>query len=241
MKIFSTLIFCLCGSSLFAQNGFFLQPEIGGGVGNALWTPTDHPLVLYRKAHERILSLNAALEVGYRSEKWEFITGLSYLRTGYVKSRIPGTILMGSTHEEHSDDAYLSASVNYNPHIILPVKVGYQLLRLSNKLTITPYIGAEVAYNLPRVFDKSVAEVNREFNYYCHRFSLFGLGQLNFEYNASKRISFITGLSAHYAFTPYLRKVQIYYGPQEHDYATLVNLGMRYNFGHKAVAETETR
>jgi len=153
MKSLFTLVLCLCSGSLFAQNGFFLQPVIGGGVGNVHWTNVQ-PLP-YNSHQSNIFSYQGTLEVGYRSRKWEFITGLGYFKTGYAGPDIFWTYSMPNTGcVIGSEDYYpsLGTSITYNPHIILPVKVGYQLFHLSKRLTFVPYIGAEIAYNLPRVY-----------------------------------------------------------------------------------------
>ena len=229
MKILSTLMLCLCGSSLFAQNGFFLQPQFGAGVANTHWTPGGDNPPSQEITHYTIFSFQGTLDVGYRTRKWEFITGLGYFRTGYDGPwagipwddlSIPGQGQVGSTKEYPP----LGSTVTYNPHIILPVKVGYQLY-LNKKWVFVPYLGAEVAYGLDRVYKAFGKEPGHGFD--TRRFGVFGLAQLNFECKVTKRIEFTTGLSFHYDLTPLINN------GIEHDYAMLANLGIRYNFKHR--------
>ena len=222
-------MFCFSCSGLFAQNGFFLQPEIAGGVGNAHFTSAE-PLPASEGISHNIFSFEGTLGIGYRSKKWEFITGLGYFRTGFTTSwpgmdfqLANGPGLIGSTPE------YISGvSRVQNPHFILPLKVGYQLFHLNKKLTFTPYLGAEFAYNLPRTFVQywHETESTQTFNTNCYQYGVFGLAELSLEYEASNRIELTGGLSYHYDFSPLI------HGQQEYDYAILVNLGIRYNFRH---------
>ena len=241
MKNSFILVLCLSSSALFAQNGFFLQPEIGGGIGNFQRVSS-----YYNDVHRNVSSLKGSLEVGYRGKRWEFITGLGYLRTGYAAgySGIYYGSVPGSDPSRYGQEDISFYSSAYNRHIIAPVKVGYQLLCLNKRLTFAPHLGAEFSYNLPRVFksDKQrMVESAEHFNYFCHRFGVFGLAELTLEYKVSKRIALTTGLSARYGFTPYLRDERRYDMPQEHDYAALVNLGMRYNFVHEVTDKAVAR
>ncbi len=242
MKILSTLLLCLCSSALFAQNGFFLQPEIAAGAGNVHWTSdgihwtSNLPSPKYLGFKHTLFSYQGTLDVGYKTGKWEFITGLGYFTTGYSgsdaifnftdKYMYQGIGLIGAT----KDYPELGEAKTYNRHIILPVKVGCQLVQLNDRWTFTPQLGAEFSYNMPRVFIAGGRKTESEehFKSTCYRYSVFGLTQLNFEYKACAHIAFIAGLSFHYSLTPLVRD------HQEFDYATLVNFGMRYNFKHKA-------
>ena len=240
MKILSTLMLCICSTGLFAQNGFFLQPEIGTGAGNSRlisrWpSPGNHGIAEYT-----IFSYQATLELGYRTRKWEFVTGLGYFRTGYdgpftggtiCETNVPGQGLIGSTREYPP----LGSSVTYNPHIILPIKAGYQLL-LNKRLALTPYLGAEFAYNMPRVYKSFGQQSMQDFKSSCQQYGVFGLAQLNFEYKITNRIEFTTGLSFHYELTSLVREHDNMPGQKEFDYSMLANLGLRYNFKHKEQA-----
>ncbi len=238
MKFLSTTILCFCSTVLFAQNGFFLQPEIAGGVSNSHFTSAQ-PSPEYGSVQHNIFSFQVMLDVGYKTGKWEFTTGLGYFRTGYAgRSGEPLTYSIYNTTGiiGINTDDYLSLGTFtvYNTHIILPIKVGYQLFHLNERLTFAPYLGAEFAYNMPRIYmiGGPKTELMEDFNSSCYQYGVFGLAELKIEYQASKRTEITGGVSDHYDLTPLIR------GNQEYDHAILVNLGMRYNFTHKTVSKT---
>jgi len=189
-----------------------------------------------------VTSFQGQLDLGYRSGKWQFITGLGYLRTGVDLSR--GS-MVDLRHDMgvmtlSGDQYYMPIMYNapgctvYNPHIIMPVKVGYELVRFSNRLTLNPVIGAEVCYNIRRVFVESDLENGRQvetpssFRENCNRISVAGLAQINAEYKMSKRFDLTAGPSVHYMLTSTLN----FRG--EYDYAVLFNAGLKWNFKKRA-------
>ena len=225
MKILSTLLLCFCSTGLFAQNGFFLQPEVSLGNGNVHWSSTAASPE-YGRVQHNISSYEGTLEVGYKHRNFEFVTGVGYFRTGYWGKGINGVFpnWIGAITDGYPK---LGDGIVYNSHIILPVKFGYQLLGRNRRFVVTPYLGAEFAYNLPRLFVGLGQEPLQDFSSYCYRYGVFGLAELNLRYKICNRVEFSGGLSSHYSLTPLVRD------HQEFDYAMLANLGMRYNFGHK--------
>ena len=120
---------------------------------------------------------------------------------------------------------------DYNPHIVVPVKIGYEVLRFSDKLSFTPFIGAEYAFNMPRTFvypTTTRTESKLAFEDVCNNNGIIGLLDLNFTYNISKHIDLTGGPSVNYMFTSMLNF------KQENDYAMLFNLGIKYNFNKGA-------
>jgi hypothetical protein len=237
--LFITILSFVCSSAAFSQDGFFLQPEIGVGMANTCWrafSPAGLP------GQESVLSYQGQLDLGYRSGKWQFISGLGYLRTGV-------TLKQGSVFDFtdgggpvffYDNSTFLPylppmGVTVYNPHIILPIKVGYEICRFSNKLSLNPVAGAEFFYNMRRTIiskdnwlNQNGVESLESFQSSCNRFSVAGLLQLNMEYKFSKRIDLTGGPSVHYMFTSMLNF------RSEYDYAVLLNLGFRWNFRHKA-------
>jgi len=207
-------------------------------MSNAFWQPLPGTGMEGQKS---ITSFQGQLDLGYRSGKWQFITGLGYLRTGVNLSE--GS-LFNFRHDlvmpSHPEGGFYVPFIDYgctvyNPHIIMPVKVGYELARFSNRLTLNPIIGAEVSYNIRRVFlgpnlpnNGRDVETPSSFQYNCNRVSVIGLVQINAEYKLSKRLDLTAGPSIHYMLTSELN----YKG--EYDYAVLFNAGLKWNFKKRA-------
>src|ERR1017187_7545274 len=79
------LIACLfCGLNTSAQNGFFLQPEIGVGISNtnAKFSTMNIPGT-YSWPPTSIFTYDCQLGVGYNFSHWAISSGVYYLRSGY--------------------------------------------------------------------------------------------------------------------------------------------------------------
>jgi hypothetical protein len=229
LKKYLLLILCLCSAASYAQNGFFLQPEIGAGFSNTIWKPGIYPQQV------SIFSYRAGMDIGYKTGKWQFITGLAYLRTG-VKV-LSGTIYYFENNE------YLLPIItppenitDYNPHILVPLKIGYEVLRFSDKLSLTALLGAEISYNIQRTFLTQVTvmpgtypvnkdvESRQDFNRSGNNSGTMGLAQVNLEYKLNNRVSLTGGPSFQYMFSSMLNF------RNEYDYALLMNIGLKWNF-----------
>ena len=79
-KLIAVILSFVCTAS-FAQNGLFLQPEVGGGFGNADIAPSRNSYVTHYNT-QNIFSYQGQMNIGYNAGKWQFITGVGYLRTG---------------------------------------------------------------------------------------------------------------------------------------------------------------
>ncbi len=231
-KLFIALV-CFCSTWSFAQKGFYLQPEVGGGFSNAVmpvpssWTSYDN---------HSVLSYQGQMDIGYRTGKWQFATGIGYLRTGvYIKNGSIATLDKNAwlVFAQSNDLPFVGWVTNgitdFNPHVMVPVKVGYEVAKLSNKLSFTPFIGAEFSRNMPRTLildagkERNI-ESKESFNSNCNLLSTWGTVQLNFDYRLSNRYDLSFGPSCHYMFTS-----QLNFAP-ERDYSVLLNLGVKYNF-----------
>jgi hypothetical protein len=221
---------CLYSTQSFAQNGFFLLPELGAGMSNTSWKPQAS--VASYPGQNSIFSWQGQLDLGYKAGKWQFITGLGYLRTGVN--------MKNGDENEFNNYKFVPADINsvwplvvpgvtdYNPHYIVPVKVGYEMHQFNNKLSFLPVIGAEFTNNLPRTFavghNPKQAESQDDFTYNCNRKGITAMLQLNFEYIVNRHYDFTFGPSVHYMYTSELNF------EDQHDYAFLMNLGLRWNF-----------
>lgn len=233
MKKLLFIVLCCCSSYVFGQKGFFLLPEAGIGFTNARMPGIAKIYGVTQLSS--ITSMQGQLGIGYKTGRWQFTSGIGYLRTGM---RVRGSelvlrrdLLIYATFPENFIAPWMvKADIKaYNPHITVPVKIGYEAYRFNNKLTVTPAIGAELAYNTRRTFTHAMpAYIEREtrnsFNYNCNRLGVIGLVQVNLEYKLNKRCDLVAGPSFRYMFSSMLNYTQ------EHDYAVLMNVGVRYNF-----------
>lgn len=243
MKKLLFIILCCCSSYVFGQKGFYLLPEAGIGFTNARMPGSSH---FYGHTQlNNITSIQGQLGIGYKTGRWQFSSGIGFLRTGM---QLTGSALLlrrdiaiTTTFPELLVPMVIRIDkiTTYNPHITVPVKIGYEAYRFNNKLKVTPAIGAELAYNTRRTF--TYAEPNfkdREtqvsFNYNCNRLGVIGLVQVNLEYKLNNRCDLVAGPSFRYMFSSMLNYAQ------EHDYAVLMNVGIRYNFRHKGNLTTTT-
>src|ERR1035437_544072 len=231
MKKLMITLLSFCSTLSFAQNGFFLQPEIGGGFSNTCWQPfktTGYP------GQTSIFSYQGQVDIGYKAGIWQFITGIGYLRTGVNLQH--GSLSDFNNYiwfifDENLFVPYSLAITDYNPHYIIPVKIGYEVHRFSKRLSFTPLIGAELSENLPRTFvfdhNPKQPESKDAFNYNCNKYGIIGLLQLNFEYRLNNRYDLTAGPSIHYMFTSELNF------KDQHDYSVLMNLGVKWNFKNR--------
>jgi hypothetical protein len=232
MKTFLFTLFCLSTTASFAQNGFFLQAETGAGISNMTMEPFS-PLGYPDQSN--VFGYQGQVDAGYKAGKWQFVSGIGYLRTGVKMS--PGlTEGFYGTFGEGTSTQVVKIVTDYNPHLLLPVKVGYEAIRFSNKLSFTPFVGAEFLYNMPRTFivspiagnskipETKHTESQQEFDGSCNRIGVAGLVQLSFEYRLNDRYDITAGPSVHYMLTSELN-----FGPEQ-DYSVLMNLGLKWNF-----------
>jgi len=230
MKKLIITILCFCGIASFAQNGFFLQPEIGGGISNTCWQPFTFKGL---PGQQSILSYQGQVDAGYNAGKWRFSTGVGYLLTGVHLQ--PGSIANFNNYVvipfAETNNLFIPYSekiTDYNPHIIIPLKVAYEVKQFNDRLSFVPQIGAEFAMNQRRtfVFSNSVKqeESASDFKSACNPHSIMGMVQLNFEYRLNSHYAITAGPSAHYMFTSELNF------KDQQDYAVLMNLGLKWNF-----------
>ena len=234
MKTFLFTLFCFCGTVSLAQNGFFLQPEIGAGVSNSTFepfSPAGYPEQL------NVFGYQGQVDLGYRAGNWQFISGIGYLRTGVTIAQGSVGIFYGTAGEGTSIETLAPEKVtDFNPHLVVPVKIGYRAIRFSKKLSFTPFVGAEFLYNMPRTFvvgsvsnntkseESKYKESQQEFDGVGNRFGVAGLVQLCFEYQLNDRYDITAGPSLHYMLTSELN-----FAPEQ-DYAVLMNVGLKWNF-----------
>jgi opacity protein-like surface antigen len=237
MRKFLLIALCACSTVSFAQTGFFIQPQIGGGIANTNWqyfSPTQN------RDQKNIFSDEFAIKAGYQNEKWSFTAGIGYLNTGYQMNSY--SVFTPGVSQEYPLHAWPEPNIAgkysmHDPHIILPLEVGYKIY-LNPKLFFTPSIGAAAMYNLQRHIITNVPLSNYEeplqdFKTYCNQYSLLGIMQFNFEYTLTHKAILLVGPSVQYMLTSEMKNSENSLYGSQYDYAFLINIGIKYCFSKK--------
>jgi hypothetical protein len=206
----------LLGTSGYGQEGFFLQPVAGAGITNERRTATDYPVVNGSNA----MSFDGGILAGYKAGRWIYSTGLVYLSTG---TKIPITLT------DALGNPISTSSITYSfSHLVLPLTVG-RAFSLGKMLALTPSAGVSISYNMgaseKSAFDNSIIPMSaREFNDEYQQISCFGLLQAELAFKLSKALSLTCAPSFDYMLTNMTKSS--YYA--QHDYALLLNIGVRW-------------
>ncbi len=129
MKILFSLAFCIAYLSATAQTGFYLQPIFGGGTSNTIFINRMD----VREKTTPVPMLNGEVGVGFQFKTFVVNTGLGFMRTGFGIS------------DPYGLRGVYSGKYCIN-HIVLPMMVGFRL-RTKSKISVTPALGLEIAYN----------------------------------------------------------------------------------------------
>ena len=217
----------------FAQNGFYLSPSIGVGIGNVkmdlVYTNQNGNTI----TQSSILSYNAKIGIGYKYKNWRFQTGLQYFTTGY---KLNG--LLFSSQFDPNNPTIIgtgSSQLIYN-HFGVPLQIGYTIWP-GKKLSIVPYIGVLTSYNLgvkSKVNEGEKETVNKwpkeSFENIYNRFSVWGTTALQLEYKVNKRISILGGPSMQYTISNFNHNPSgVIYKSTQRNYNINFDLGVNIN------------
>ena len=194
MKKSIFLLFASFSTVAFAQNGLFLQPEVGYGIANV--TPktqiSGNGFIYQVDPAKNISSFSGGLLLGYRFNHLEWSTGATFLRSGYSESYTSGDFVL--MHNTSVENFY---------HFAIPLNVGY-CVNLTKHLFIQPGIGVSASYNYAvheqttestgsSSYTTSRNLTNTEFNNLYNRFSIWGTAHVHVCYKFNSRINIIAG------------------------------------------------
>ena len=218
MRKFILFILCLSCIPAFAQDGLFLQPTIGIGVGKVKYSE-DAPFPI-----KFTLIPSVQIGIGYQFSHVVLSTGLGYMQTGFAQ-KITYTDYVGNV----VGTGYLN--LHYN-HLVVPVTVGYKL-NGGKKFSVTPVIGTEITYNIsgrevtsgygPK---QNTKIPNDQFKKGIEPISVFGLIQLNLDFLIADRLSIVCTPKFDYMVTNMLKD-----SPHiaQHCYTFLLNAGIKWS------------
>jgi hypothetical protein len=198
-KTLLLLVASLFSIASFAQNGFYLAPSVGAGIGNAHQDFFASQFGVKSLPHT-ILTYSAGINFGYKRGHWRLETGAQYSISGY---KYTGLFL---------DTLKLGNSTTRYKHVSIPVNVGYEV-RVANKLKVVPYLGitgsynlgASTANNIPGISESSYTWSRENYDYSHRRLSVWANAACHVEYNCTKKLSLFAGPSVQYMITNLLK------------------------------------
>ena len=212
MKKTFLLVLCYSAITAFAQNGFFLQPEVGVGMSNIIQKHFS-----YAKQHS-IITFNPAIDIGYQFHNWRFQSGIEYLKTGYE--------LDHATYMANFGD-WLNGKVVINyEHILVPVKLSYKI-KLNKKWSFYPSAGAYFSYNYRftmKAFDAPVLNTS-----HFNRYSCFATAGLNIECQLTQRLALSISPVCDYMLSSIYKESEMKFN----SYAVLLQGGIVWHFKKK--------
>jgi hypothetical protein len=213
----------------FAQNGFYLSPSVGAGIGNTkqdFFSLDPNGNKIKRTA---VFSYSGSLNLGYKLNHWRLEAGIQYSTSGFKYDYL----VFGNIFPDTTPNG--SAEIRYR-HLSIPVKVGYEI-KLGNKFTLIPFAGIMTSYNLgatsvtdiPGEGKKTNSWTKEEFDYDNHRITIWGTAALRAEYKLSNRVSVFAGPSVQYMISnllksPYSNPI---YNASQRNYTINLDLGVK--------------
>jgi hypothetical protein len=234
MKNFILTILCLCSVASYAQNGFFLQPEIGIGISNAnVVYPRDYinyPWgISWNAPLKNIFTYNPQILIGYQFSHWSVVTGISFLKTGFIEdSAVAGS--GGASFFSYKETEYFY-------HFIVPVSISYKF-SIGRRFFIVPGIGASFLYTYSSVektnnyysFSGSTYTdhtlTDNEFNNNYKHIGVVGTAQINFEYKLNERLNVVAGPEYQAMLSSMLTNTN----NEQKNYAYTFNAGIAWHF-----------
>lgn len=207
------ILLCFVCLDASAQNGFFLQGDIGAGISNIKIAPTPLPLT----SMSEVVGMTAAAGIGYQYRHWDARLGAAFLKTGF--------------HLQSSDSGRLDATVFYY-HVLLPLSIEYAF-KVGNRVSIVPLAGAAFSYNAT---ERETDEMRglpvtgpAEFiwNTGLEQTSFFALAGCDLRYKFNAEVSIVAGAEWYRMITS-LTNLREYYS--QYNYLYTLNLGVRWLF-----------
>jgi hypothetical protein len=222
--------------SCFAQDGFFLQPEVGTGTACIHSGPVSrYPgMWEYPGALSNIPAFNAGLSAGYKMHKIGLTAGVEYLTSGYSRDYIGGDLILVRGRET---EVYT--------HIAVPVTVSYKLA-IGNRLFVLPGVGVAYSYNISSTITNAFDvgpfhETSRrkntgsDFTEMYDRSSVWGVAYLKVGYAFNDKLSIIAGPAGQYMLGSIWKGYPADYTQRNYTYT--FNVGAIWNLKKEAVSK----
>jgi cellobiose-specific phosphotransferase system component IIB len=215
----------------FAQNGFYLTPYVGAGIGNAQMN-YPNPKYVRLPTKKEIFTYRAGLQAGYKKGHLRFEAGVQYGTSGYrytdqyFLAPLPDSIYIGGE------------KIVYN-HLSVPIRFGYEF-NIAKHLKFLPYLGIAPSYNLGATEIISITGketvktklTKEEFDDSYRRISFWANASARLEYDCSNRYSVFVGPSVEYMLTDFvkaLHNIPPEYVPSQRNYNVHIEVGARIN------------
>ncbi|RYE11976.1 MAG: hypothetical protein EOP51_32360 [Sphingobacteriales bacterium] len=215
----------------FAQNGFYLSPSVGIGMGNGDFSREDNSF--NRVTHPATFVYHGKLIIGYEFNNWRLQTGIQYFNSKY---KIKGALFSSDFDPTGNATSANSVIQNSYKHIGIPLQLGY-VLGSDRKLSVVPYVGIIAAYNFRNFTDQvsvSGAAIQKRkweadvFNPNFNGMSIWGTAAVHLEYKLSKRISIIAGPSSQYMISNFRNNPSgTVYQSTQHNYTLSLDAGVK--------------
>ncbi len=245
MKKLIITIACMSGIAAFAQDGFFLQPEMG--AGNAI-IKDGYPVGINPGYYadrmspvKNVFSYRANVLAGYKSGHWSMTTGISFLRTGYHEDNLE--LSTGGWY------GYWNYKVTqYYYHLSVPFTAAYEI-KAGRRFSVSPAMGVAMSYNVSssQTMDLTNFQVtnpdekhtltNSEFNKQYHRISGWGILKVQAEYRLSERVTIICGPEAQCMLTSFQKHSDV---NATRNHAYTFNAGVTWHLKKKTNIETKS-
>ncbi len=209
-------IFCALNSN--AQNGFFLQPEFGAGIGNTTAKFQSNIWVIRTDQPKPVTAYDFRLGAGFNFGHWAIASGIGYERSGFKRHYIDGDFV--------TIDNNLT---EYFYHIMVPVTLSYRI-RLCDHFYIAPAAGACVSYNT--YVDETIVSkpggtsvykyTGTMFENNFNRFSLWGIVKAELGYKLNRQLTVTAGPEMQYMVTSANKN------PNQNNYTVMLNAGVKW-------------
>lgn len=199
MKKLMLVVFCFYWIASPAQNGFYLQPQLGVGSSGVL-AHDNLKLGTYQDEGRSSVSVaDAELGIGYRLNRLELSSGIFFLRSGYFEHTLSGYSFLTDTR-----------TTQYYKHISLPAIASYRFL-FGKRFSVAPGFGYEISYNYAdqKTMDQN-GTVSKEtltgsaFTSQYQGVSLWALVRVGLEYKLGKTVQLVAGPELHDMLTSML-------------------------------------
>lgn len=226
MRKLILVVLIICHTSLFAQNGFFVQPSVGMGVTNSTvsyfsnYFFNGYNTVVTRNAPKPIYK--AALLVGHEYGHFIFKTGVSIFRSG-INYELSDWNFAGTTDPYSSPEQAYS----YYYYVSVPVSVGYRI-NIDKRLSLVP----SLSYALGFVRSEYTVSTFHAEYYGLHSGPASGTNsfaalQLEVAYRLNSKFYLTAAPEAQYMVPTRFAKNTSYLA----NYTYSLNLGLRYYLG----------
>ena len=218
------LVFCFSGFVSAAQNGFYLQPEIGIGSSNV---SAHDNMVLGRYENEGRNSVwvtDCEVGIGYRIGHLEISSGIFFLQSGFNEHTLSGYMYQLDTKTKQ-----------YYNHITLPIIADFRI-RLGKRFSIAPGIGYEISHNYSdnKTTDQDGVVTKQKltgaaFTNLYQVTSAWWIIRLGAGYKLNKRLSIVAGIELHDMLTSMIAEG---YNPAAFQYSVILSLnaGLTWSF-----------